>query len=67
MVAGLEPESFLPRSLTDAERTLASPTLCRPRGTEEHNELQMDGRSRGLLDAEVATANAAAAAEVLLL
>ena len=66
MVAGLEPESFLPRSRTDAERTLASPTLWRPRGTEQR-ELQIEGRSRGLLEADVATAKAAAAADVLLL
>lgn len=61
-------DSFLPLSFCGIDRTLSPPTLGRPLdGGPEHSELQMEGLSLGLLDAEVAMANAAAAADVLLL
>lgn len=69
MVAGVDImlDSFRPLSLDGGtDLILASPTLVRPLGPEQV-ELQTEDRSRGLLDAEVAMAKAAAAADVLLL
>lgn len=60
-------DSFLPLSRPGIPALrLASPTLARPFETEQV-ELQTEALSLGLLEADVAIAKAAAAADVLLL